>query len=143
MRRRTSRSPRWCAGSTKLLDVVARDPDISGYGPNLGGNRPVNNGFVVIGLKPRSERSASADQIITRLRAQLAKVPGATLFMQAAQDLSMGGRTTRTQYQYTLQDSNINELNEWAPQPAGTAAEAADAARCRLGSADQRAACCR
>jgi multidrug efflux pump subunit AcrB len=99
-----------------LLDVVAKDPDVASYGTGLGGNRPVNNGFVVIGLKPRSERSASADQIIARLRPQLAKVPGATLFMQAAQDLNVGGRTSRTQYQYTLQDSDINELNQWAPK---------------------------
>jgi HAE1 family hydrophobic/amphiphilic exporter-1 len=100
----------------KLLDVVAKDPDIASYGTGLGGNRPINNGFVVIGLKPRSERGASADEIINRLRPQLAKVQGATLFMQAAQDLNVGGRTTRTQYQYTLQDSDINELNEWAPK---------------------------
>jgi HAE1 family hydrophobic/amphiphilic exporter-1 len=100
----------------KLLDIVARDPDIASYGTGLGGNRPINNGFVVIGLKPRDERSATADQIITRLRPQLAQVPGATLFLQAAQDLNIGGRTTRTQYQYTLQDSDINELNDWSPR---------------------------
>jgi len=99
-----------------LLDVVSRDPDVEGYGTGLGGTRPVNNGFVVIGLKPRDQRRASADQIINRLRPQLAKVPGATLFLQATQDLNVGGRTTRTQYQYTLQDSNIDELNEWAPK---------------------------
>jgi len=99
-----------------LLDVVSKDPDIESYGTGLGGSRPINNGFVVIGLKPRNERSASADQIINRLRPQLAKVPGATLFLQAAQDLNVGGRTTRTQYQYTLQDSDIDELNEWAPK---------------------------
>ncbi|HME39904.1 MAG TPA: multidrug efflux RND transporter permease subunit [Steroidobacteraceae bacterium] len=99
-----------------LLDVVAKDPDIASYGTGIGGGRPINNGFVVIGLKPRDQRSASADQIITRLRPQLAKVPGATLFMQAAQDLNVGGRTSRTQYQYTLQDSDINELNSWAPK---------------------------
>jgi HAE1 family hydrophobic/amphiphilic exporter-1 len=99
-----------------LMDVVAKDPDIESYGTGLGGNRPINNGFVVIGLKPRDQRSANADQIINRLRPQLAKVPGATLFMQAAQDLNVGGRNSRTQYQYTLQDSDINELNEWAPR---------------------------
>ena len=100
----------------KLMDIVSKDPGVESYGTGLGGNRPINNGFVVIGLKPRDERDASADQIITRLRPQLAKVPGATLFMQAAQDLNVGGRTTRTQYQYTLQDSNIDELNDWAPR---------------------------
>jgi hydrophobic/amphiphilic exporter-1 (mainly G- bacteria), HAE1 family len=99
-----------------LMDIVAKDPDVESYGTGLGGSRPVNNGFVVIGLKPRDQRSASADQIINRLRPQLAKVPGATLFMQAAQDLNVGGRTSRTQYQYTVQDSDINELNDWAPK---------------------------
>jgi HAE1 family hydrophobic/amphiphilic exporter-1/multidrug efflux pump len=102
-----------------LLDVVARDPDVASYGTGLGGTRPLNNGFVVIGLKPRDQRSATADEIITRLRPQLAKVPGATLFMQAAQDLNVGGRTSRTQYQYTLTDSDIDELNEWAPKLLG------------------------
>jgi HAE1 family hydrophobic/amphiphilic exporter-1/multidrug efflux pump len=99
-----------------LLDVVGRDPDVESYGTNVGGNRPVNNSFVIIGLKPRSQRSASADQIINRLRPKLAQVPGATLYLQAAQDLNIGGRTTRTQYQYTLQDSDIDELNTWAPK---------------------------
>jgi HAE1 family hydrophobic/amphiphilic exporter-1/multidrug efflux pump len=99
-----------------LMDVVAQDPDVASYGTVVGGNRPINNDFVILGLKPRSERSASADEIIARLRPKLAQVPGATLFLQAAQDLNIGGRTTRTQYQYTLQDSDINELNEWAPR---------------------------
>jgi hydrophobic/amphiphilic exporter-1 (mainly G- bacteria), HAE1 family len=99
-----------------LLDVVAKDPDVASYGTGLGGSRPINNGFVIVSLKPRDQRSATADQIITRLRPQLANVPGATLFMQAAQDLNVGGRTSRTQYQYTLQDSDINELNDWAPK---------------------------
>jgi len=100
----------------KLLDVVAADPDVAAYGTGLGGSHPVNNGFVVIGLKPRDERKASADQIINRLRAKIADIPGGTLFMQAAQDITVGGRTTRTQYQYTLQDPDLDELNEWAPK---------------------------
>jgi hydrophobic/amphiphilic exporter-1 (mainly G- bacteria), HAE1 family len=100
----------------QLLEVVARDPDVASYGTVIGGSRPVNNDFVVLGLKPRGERKASADDIINRLRPQLAQVPGATLFMQAAQDLNIGGRTTRTQYQYTLQDADIDELNDWAPK---------------------------
>ena len=100
----------------KLLDVVSQDPDVSAYGTGLGGSRPVNNGFVVIGLKPRDERNSSADQIINRLRGKLAQVPGGTLFLQAAQDITVGGRTTRTQYQYTLQDPDLDELNTWAPK---------------------------
>src|SRR5580692_5677156 len=99
-----------------LLDVVARDPGVESYGTIIGGNRPINNDFVIIGLKPRSERDASADEIINRLRPQLTKISGATLFMQSAQDLNIGGRTSRTQYQYTLQDADIDELNDWAPK---------------------------
>jgi hydrophobe/amphiphile efflux-1 (HAE1) family protein len=100
----------------KLLDVVGQDPDVSGYGTGLGGQRPVNAGFVVISLKPRDERTSNADQIITRLRSKLLQIPGGTLFLQAAQDITVGGRTTRTQYQYTLQDPDLDELNEWAPK---------------------------
>jgi hydrophobic/amphiphilic exporter-1 (mainly G- bacteria), HAE1 family len=99
-----------------LLSVVEHDPDVASYGTGIGGNRPINTAFVIMSLKPRSERKASADDVINRLRPQLAKVPGITLFVQAAQDLNVGGRTSRTQYQYTVQDSNIDELNEWAPK---------------------------
>jgi len=99
-----------------VTDVIEKDPDIASYGTGIGGNRPLNNGFLIIGLKARDDRKSDADQIITRLRPQLAKVPGIQLFVQAAQDLNVGGRTSRTQYQYTLQDSDINELNEWAPK---------------------------
>jgi multidrug efflux pump subunit AcrB len=100
----------------RLTDVVAQDPDVAGWATFVGGSRPINNGFVVIGLKPRSERKATADQVIARLRAELAGVQGATYFLQAAQDLNVGGRTSRTQYQYTLQDPDLDELNEWAPK---------------------------
>jgi hydrophobic/amphiphilic exporter-1 (mainly G- bacteria), HAE1 family len=100
----------------KLLDVVAKDPDVAAYGTGLGGSRPVNNGFVIVGLKPRDERKSSADQVINRLRGKLAQVPGGTLFLQASQDITVGGRTTRTQYQYTLQDPDLDELNSWAPK---------------------------
>jgi HAE1 family hydrophobic/amphiphilic exporter-1/multidrug efflux pump len=102
-----------------LLNVAAADPDVASYGTSIGGTRPLNNGWVILGLKPRGERTASADDIINRLRPQLTKVAGATLFLQASQDLQVGGRTTRTQYQYTLQDSDIDELNSWAPRLLG------------------------
>ena len=98
-----------------ITDVLARDPDVSGWATAIGGARSINNGFVIIGLKPRGERKYSADEIINRLRPQIAKVPGATLFMQVPQDLNVGGRLTRTQYQYTLQDADLDELNNWAP----------------------------
>ncbi|HUA53125.1 MAG TPA: efflux RND transporter permease subunit [Candidatus Sulfotelmatobacter sp.] len=104
---------------TALTDVVARDPDVANWVSVVGaagGSPTVNNGRVFITLKPRDQRSASADQIIARLRPELAKVQGAALFLQAAQDLTVGGRVARTQYQYTLQDADLTELTQWAPR---------------------------
>jgi hydrophobe/amphiphile efflux-1 (HAE1) family protein len=100
----------------QLLDVVAKDPDVAGFASGLGGSRPGNNAYVVIALKPQDQRKSSADQVIARLRPKLAQVKGAALFLQASQDLNVGGRLARTQYQYTLQDADIDELNQWAPK---------------------------
>jgi hydrophobe/amphiphile efflux-1 (HAE1) family protein len=103
----------------RLAEVLATDPAVASWAAFVGGGRPLNNGFVVLGLKPRDQRDATADQIIERLRRKLAAVPGGTVFMQASQDLNVGGRLTRTQYQYTLQDANLEELNQWAPRLLG------------------------
>ncbi len=100
----------------QIISVVSKDPDVASSMVFLGGGHPMNNGFTMISLKPRSERTASADQIIRRLRKEIARVPGATLFLQSAQDVNVGGRTSRTQYQYTLQDADLGELSEWAPR---------------------------
>jgi HAE1 family hydrophobic/amphiphilic exporter-1 len=100
----------------RITDVVASDPGVASWAAFVGGGRPLNNGFVILGLKPRDERDATADQIIERLRKKIATVPGGTVFLQASQDLNVGGRLARTQYQYTLQDANIDELNTWAPR---------------------------
>jgi len=100
----------------KLMKVIGDDPAVAGWASFVGGNGPLNNGFVFLGLKPRDERDATADQVVTRLRRKLAAVPGGTVFLQAAQDLNVGGRPSRTQYQYTLQDADIEELNLWAPR---------------------------
>jgi len=100
----------------QLTDVLAKDPDIEGWATSIGGSRPVNTGWVGIGLKPRNERKSSADEVINRLRPQLAQISGGTMFLQASQDLTVGGRTSRTQYQYTLQDADLAELNDWAPK---------------------------
>jgi HAE1 family hydrophobic/amphiphilic exporter-1 len=81
-----------------------------------GSGRAGNNGNMFITLKPRDERTATAQQIIARLRPKLEKVEGARLYMQAAQDVRLGGRPTRTQFEFTLQDANLDELNEWAPK---------------------------
>src|SRR5260221_2973241 len=101
-----------------LADVVAKDPDVATVGMNVGagGAQTQNNGRVFITLKQRDQRKASADEVIRRLRPQLDKVEGAALFLQVAQDINVGGRLARTQYQYTLQDANLDELDQWAPK---------------------------
>jgi HAE1 family hydrophobic/amphiphilic exporter-1 len=97
--------------------IAQADPAVASVAMAIGGNgRAGNNGSVYITLKPNSERDASAQQIIARLRPKLEKVEGARLFMQAAQDVRLGGRPTRTQFEFTLQDANLDELNEWAPK---------------------------
>jgi hydrophobe/amphiphile efflux-1 (HAE1) family protein len=103
----------------QLSDVIARDPDVSDFGSFFGpsyGNTQ-NTGRFVIGLKLRDDREASASQIIDRLRPQLAAaVPGAKLFLQPAQDITVGGRLARGQFQYVLQDPDLQQLNTWAPR---------------------------
>jgi hydrophobe/amphiphile efflux-1 (HAE1) family protein len=102
-----------------LAEVIAKDPDVADVAFCVGvtgGSQSINNGRFWVNLKPRSERTATADQIINRLRPQLARVPGVTLFLQAAQDVSMGGRPARSQFQYTLQDANLEELATFAPR---------------------------
>ena len=100
----------------QLTDILGKDPAVSGYGAFVGGQRSLNNGQVFIGLKPRNQRDASADEVINRLRPKLAQVKGATLYLQSRQDVNVGGRLARTQYQYTLQDADLEELNDWAPK---------------------------
>jgi hydrophobe/amphiphile efflux-1 (HAE1) family protein len=102
-----------------LTDVIVHDPDVFSVVSIVGaaaGSQTLNNGRVFVTLKPRDQRSYSADQLIARWRPQLAKVQGAALFLQAAQDITVGARPTRTQYQYTLQGSDLDELNAWAPK---------------------------
>jgi HAE1 family hydrophobic/amphiphilic exporter-1 len=100
-----------------LAGIVLKDPGVATVAMAIGGSgRAGNNGNLFITLKPRSEREASAQQIIARLRPKLEKVEGARLYMQAAQDVRLGGRPTRTQFEFTLQDANLAELNEWAPK---------------------------
>jgi HAE1 family hydrophobic/amphiphilic exporter-1 len=100
-----------------LSKIVMEDPDVATVAMAIGGSgRAGNNGNLFITLKPRNERKANAQQIISRLRPKLEAVPGARLYMQAAQDVRLGGRPTRTQFEFTLQDANLAELNEWAPK---------------------------
>ena len=102
-----------------LGEIIASDPAVATYAMaigNGGSTSTLNNGRFFITLKPKDERDASAYQVIARLRPRLEKVEGARLFLQASQDVNVGGRLARTQFQYTLQDANLDELNEWAPK---------------------------
>ena len=100
-----------------LGEIVLKDPAVAHVAMSIGGTgNALNAGRMFITLKPRDERTVTADQIIARLGPQLDKVEGAKLFMQVAQDLTVGGRASRTQYQYTLQGSDPQALNVWAPK---------------------------
>jgi hydrophobe/amphiphile efflux-1 (HAE1) family protein len=102
----------------RLIDIILQDPAVDGVLSTVGTsaiNSTINNGRVFINLKPRDQRDASASQIIDRLRPKLAPVEGVALFMQASQDINVGGRFSRTQYQYTLQDGDLGELDHWGP----------------------------
>jgi hydrophobe/amphiphile efflux-1 (HAE1) family protein len=99
-----------------LMSVVLKDPAVESISDFMGpgGSTPTLNqgrGFVV--LKPRDQRDVSASQVIDRLRPQLAKIQGATLYLQPAQDISIGARIAKTQYQYTLYDADSKELDHW------------------------------
>jgi multidrug efflux pump len=100
----------------QYVDIVMKDPAVDTVLAFAGGNTASNNGRFFITLTPLQQRKVSADQVINRLRGKLAVIPGATLFMQAAQDITIGGRQSQAQYQYTLQGENLTELNNWAPQ---------------------------
>jgi len=96
----------------ELGEVLLSDPDVEGFGSQIGGggaNAP-NTGRFFIVLKPRDERKLVATQIIDRLRPELAKIQGVNLYLQPSQDITIGGRVSRAQFQYTLQSSNMAEL---------------------------------
>jgi hydrophobe/amphiphile efflux-1 (HAE1) family protein len=99
-----------------LLNAVMRDPAVASIGSAVGaggGNFTVNDGRVYIQLKPANQRDP-IDQVIARLRTSLAGIQGITLYMQAAQDITIGGRVSKTQYQFTMDDADPGELNHWA-----------------------------
>jgi multidrug efflux pump len=100
---------------TQFVSIVRSDPAVLSV-VGFSGGSSTNTGRMFITLKPISERKETADQVIARLRRKLAVVPGATLFMQSAQDLQIGGRMGNAQFQYTLQGENLQDLNTWAPR---------------------------
>jgi len=99
-----------------VSDVLAKEPGVSGWGMFAGGGGN-NQANISISLQPKDEgRKMNADQIINDLRPRLNKLVGVQVSLQAAQDINVGGRAGRAQYQYTLADSDIDELNEWTPK---------------------------
>jgi multidrug efflux pump len=108
----------------RFVDIVKADPAVATATAFTGGGggrgTTSNTGRMFVSLKPRAERKLSADEVIARLRPKLAQVPGATLFLQATQDVRLGGRVSQAQYQYTLVSDNLDELNTWAPRLVAT-----------------------
>jgi multidrug efflux pump len=100
----------------RYVDIGMKDPNILSMIGFCGGTTAMNQGRMFITLKPLRERKLTADQVIAELSRKFAEVPGATLYMQAQQDLQIGGRISQAQYQYTLQGESLDELNTWAPQ---------------------------
>jgi multidrug efflux pump len=103
---------------TEVVEIIQSDPAVDtvmGF-TGGGGGSTTNTGRMFISLKPLEERKLSGDQVIARLRPKLAKVPGAPTYLQAVQDLRIGGRVNSAQYQYTLQSVDLGELSTWAPK---------------------------
>ncbi|MBP6205955.1 MAG: multidrug efflux RND transporter permease subunit [Nitrospira sp.] len=104
---------------TDVVEIIKSDPavaSITGFTGGGGHAGTTNTGRMFIALKPQEERGLSSDEVIARLRPKLAKVPGAPTYLQAIQDLRIGGRASSAQYQYTLQSVDLAELNAWAPK---------------------------
>ncbi|HUI56311.1 MAG TPA: multidrug efflux RND transporter permease subunit [Bryobacteraceae bacterium] len=104
----------------QMVKIVAADPAVdtaNGFtGGGGGGGNATNTARMFISLKPLDQRKITADYVIARLRPQLARVPGATLYLQAAQDLRVGGRQSNAQYQYTMRGDNLDDLTAFAPR---------------------------
>jgi len=98
-----------------MVNIVAADPAVDTVAGFTGGST-YNSARMFVSLKPLAERKISADLVIARLRPKLAKVPGATLYLQAAQDLRVGGRQSNAQYQFTMRGDNLDDLNRFAPK---------------------------
>jgi len=99
----------------QFISIVQSDPAVENVVGFTGG-RQTNSGFIFVALKPLAERQISADVVIGRLRDKLAQVAGARLFLQAVQDIRVGGRQSNAQYQFTLQGDDLSELYTWAPK---------------------------
>ncbi len=98
-----------------FVDRIKSDPAVQNVMAFTGGNGAVNGGFVYLGLKPLDQRNVSAGQVINRLRPKLTSTPGASVFLQAGQDLRIGGRQSNAQFQYTIQSDSVDDLVKWGP----------------------------
>ena len=109
--------PAMSAKMSQYVNIVMQDPNVETIVGFAGGNTALNQGRMFITLKPLGkQRRLTSDQIIAELRRKLAVVPGATLYMQSSQDLTIGGRQSQAEYQYTLQGEDLAELNSWTPR---------------------------
>jgi multidrug efflux pump len=111
--------PQMATEQQQLTKIILQDPAVDNLSSFIGidgTNTTLNSGRILINLKPIAVRKISASDVIRRLQPELAKVPGITLYMQPVQDLSVEDRVSRTQFQYTLEDPNVDELNSYAPQ---------------------------
>ncbi len=100
----------------RFVDMIKADPAVQNAMAFVGGQGATNGGFVYIGLKPVSQRDVNASQLINRLRPKLMSVAGASVFLQAGQDVRIGGRMSSAQYQYTIQSDNLEDLVAWGPR---------------------------
>jgi len=100
---------------TEVVEIIQSDPAVDTV-MGFSGGSTTNTGRMFIALKPLEERKLSVDQVVARLRPKLDKLPGAPTYLQAVQDLRIGGRVSSAQYQYTLQSVDLAELNTWAPK---------------------------
>src|SRR5262249_11730501 len=101
---------------TELVKIVMDDPAVDNMVAFTGGSGGTNAGRMYIGLKDLDQRKISIDEVIARIRKKSAHIPGATLFLQAVQDIRIGGRSSAAQYQFTLQSQDLTALTEWAPR---------------------------
>ncbi len=114
--------PAMRAAQEELNKIVQADPDVAHVVSNIGGfgSTTGNTGTMFIALKDRPARTTSANDVISRIRAKAAKLDNVQFFMRAVQDVSVGGRFSRTQYQYTLETSNLATLDDWVPKITAT-----------------------
>jgi HAE1 family hydrophobic/amphiphilic exporter-1 len=103
----------------KVAEIVSKDPNVEAFSSSVGAGGPNstgNAGRLYLRLKPRSQRELSADQVIQELRPKLAAIPGINVYLQNPPTIRLGGSLSKSLYQFTLQDSDIKELYEWAPK---------------------------